>query len=99
MKYLIKGACKSVTGNIRGKNEDNYYFNFKTLKEENEDTKVKTMQFEKIKIRMKNLDDIWDGEASKHTIESFDILKEYEKKRLETIRKYIEIYRKWEICI
>ena len=49
MEYVIKGACKSVTGNVRTKNEDNYYFNFKTLKEENDgNNKTQTMQFENI---------------------------------------------------
>ncbi len=49
MEYIIKGACKSVTGKVRTKNEDNYYFNFKTLKEENDgDNKTQTMQFENI---------------------------------------------------
>ena len=38
MKYTITGACKSVVGNVRKNNEDNYYFNFKTMKEDNEGT-------------------------------------------------------------
>lgn len=49
MKYTITGACKSVVGNVRKNNEDNYYFNFKTMKEDNEGTnKTKTMQFENV---------------------------------------------------
>ena len=47
MKYIISGACKSVIGKVRTNNEDNYYFNFKTLKEDNiGDNKISTMQFE-----------------------------------------------------
>ena len=47
MKYIINGACKSVIGNVRENNEDNYYFDFKTLKEDNEgNNKIKITQFE-----------------------------------------------------
>ena len=49
MKYIIKGACRSVVGNVRKNNEDNYYFNYKTLKEDNTgDNKTTIMNFENV---------------------------------------------------
>ena len=47
MIYKISGACKSVIGNVRENNEDNYYFNFQTLKEDNTGSnKISTIEFE-----------------------------------------------------
>ena len=64
MKYIINGACKSVIGNIRENNEDNYYFDFKTLKEDNEgNNKIKVTQFENVDNVICSVFDGMGGEA------------------------------------
>ncbi len=64
MKYIINGACKSVIGNVRENNEDNYYFDFKTLKEDNEgNNKIKITQFENTDNVVCSVFDGMGGEA------------------------------------
>ena len=65
MIYKIDASCKSVVGNVRNNNEDNYYFNFKTLKENNTgDDKTNVMTFENVDNVVLSVFDGMGGEAN-----------------------------------
>ena len=96
MSYIINGACKSVIGKVRKNNEDNYYFNFKTLKEENEgNSKTLTMQFENIDNIICAVFDGMGGEVrgERASYLATSTLKEYIQKNVNREfrwREYIE---------
>ena len=65
MIYKISGACKSVIGNVRENNEDNYYFNFKNLKQDNTgEDKISTMKFESVDNVVLSVFDGMGGESN-----------------------------------
>ena len=79
MKYKIEGCCKSVVGNVRKNNEDNYFFNYKNLKEENEGSKLQTMSFDNTDTVVASVFDGMGGEekGERASFLASSTLKEY----------------------
>lgn len=103
MKYKINGACKSEIGKVRENNEDNYYFNFKILKEDNEgNNKAITMQFENVDNVICSIFDGMGGETKgeRASYIASSTLKEYVQKNTNkefVWESYIDIANK-KIC-
>lgn len=82
MNYTVKGACKSVIGNVRKNNEDNYYFNGIILPEKNEgDKQIHIADFQSSNNIICSVFDGMGGEANGE-IASFIAAK--------TLKTYIE---------
>ena len=79
MKYIIESSCKSHPGRVRSNNEDNYYYNFKNLKEDNNGSDLKTFNFKNTDHIINAVFDGMGGETNgeKASFLASQFLKEY----------------------
>lgn len=102
MNYIIKGACKSVIGNLRQNNEDNYYFNGKILPEKNNGTQgILITQFKNDENITCSVFDGMGGEENgeRASFLATNTLKEYiEENTGFSWKQYIEIANE-KICV
>ena len=84
MNYVIKGSCKSVIGNVRNNNEDNYYFDGDILPENNNGQR-KALKKELNNNAICSVFDGMGGEANgeRASFLAASILKEYIQKNEE----------------